>query len=77
VVKVPSTASRIPRACASAAIPSRSATRSIGLETVSIRIIRVSGRSAAATAPASVASARLVAIPSRGSSSRIRRSERP
>ena len=66
-----------PMALQSAAIPSISATRSVGFDTTSTRTIRVSGRIAAATADTSVGSARVVAMPKRGKSSVIMRKDRP
>ena len=54
-----------------------SATRRVGFDTTSTSTIRVSGRIAAANAPASVGSASEVAKPIRGSSSAIIRRLRP
>ena len=77
MVKVLSTTRSAPDSRAIRAIASMSATRSVGFDTTSTRISRVFGRTAAAKASASVGSAKVVSKPKRGSSSAIRRKERP
>ena len=77
VVKVLSTASITCFSAAQAAMPVRSATRNVGFDTASIKIIFVLGRRAAATHSACVVSTKLVSIPNLGKSSFKRRSERP
>ncbi len=58
-------------------MPSMSATRIVGFEITSTKIIRVLGRIAAFIEATSVGSARLVSIPRRGRSWVIRRRVRP
>jgi hypothetical protein len=77
VVNVLSTHSRMPRSAAKPAIPATSATRRVGLDTVSRRMARVLGPIAASTAATSVVSASEVSNPRRGKSAVSSRRERP